>query len=239
MEVLSRRELNRATLARQLLLCRAGLPVPDVLERVVGLQAQAPNPPYVGLWTRVAGFVQEDLASLVRGRAVVRMALLRSTIHLVTAEDCLWLRPLVQPVLERGLSGAYGKALSGVDVAEVAAAGRELLREGPLTFAALGELLASRWPGCDGQALAMAVRTGVPLVQVPPRGLWGFSGPAAHAPVDEWLGRPVRDDASLEELVWRYLAGFGPASVKDVQVVRVDAAGGGDAPVAAAAAGVS
>lgn len=217
-DVLDRRDLNRATLARQMLLERSTLPVAEVLTRVVGMQAQAPNPPYYGLWARLEGFHQDDLIKLVRVREVVRIALMRSTIHLVTADDCVMLRPLVQPVQERGFASTYGKALDGLDVAHVTAAGRALLEAEPMTFADLGVRLRETYPGRDGHALAMVVRTFLPLVQVPPRGLWGFSGQAAHTTAQTWLGQGLRTDASLSELVLRYLAGFGPASVKDVQV---------------------
>src|ERR687890_2341045 len=107
--VLTRRALNRALLARQLLLRRAEMPVLDALEHLAGLQAQAPYAPYFGLWSRLEGFRHDDLASAIEQRAAVRMALMRSTIHLVTAGDCLWLRPLVQPAIERGHRGAYGR----------------------------------------------------------------------------------------------------------------------------------
>jgi hypothetical protein len=216
-EVLTRRALNRALLARQMLLRREKISAVDAVERLAGMQSQAPNPPYVGLWTRLEGFRHEELSQAVRDRAVVRMALMRSTIHLATASDALELRPLVQPVLERGLRSAYGKRLEGLDLAEVAAAGRTLVEEEPRTFAELGAALGERWPGRDPAALAQAVRTFVPLVQVPPRGLWGVSGQAAHTSAEAWLGRPLAAP-SAEEMVLRYLAAFGPATVKDAQV---------------------
>ncbi|WP_117215433.1 winged helix DNA-binding domain-containing protein [Allorhizocola rhizosphaerae] len=216
-DVLSRRELNRATLERQLLLRRWSVPVAEALERVVGMQAQAPNPPYFGLWARLEGFHQDDLIKLVQEREVVRIALMRSTIHLVTAGDCLFLRPLVQVMHERGFGSGYRKLADGLDVAAVAAAGRTLVEAKPMTFAELGEQLAQRFAGRDPHMLAMVVRTWVPLVQVPPRGLWGFSGQAAHTSAEQWLGRALRTDAGGQELILRYLAGFGPASVRDVQ----------------------
>lgn len=217
-DLLSRRAINRATLDRQLLLRRSRLSIGEVLERVVGMQAQAPNPPYYGLWTRLADFTTDQLAELVNRREVVRIALMRSTIHLVTADDCLMLRPLIQPVHERGLQTGYGKAIADIDPASLVAAGRELVEKQPMTFATLGAELAARWPGRDTHALAMAVRTWAPLVGVPPRGLWGSSGQAAHTTAESWLARPLRTDATLDEMFIRYLAGFGPASVKDVQV---------------------
>lgn len=216
-DVLSPRALNRALLARQMLLERADVSVTDAVEQLVGLQAQAPNPPYFGLWTRLEGFEPEALSRLLVDRRVVRIALMRSTIHLVTARDCRMLRPLVQPVLERGMRGAYGKPLAGMDMDALAAAGRALVEERPLTFQELGQRLRERWPKRDAAALAQGVRTAVPLVQVPPRGVWGRSGQAAHTSAEAWLGAPLERDPSPGEMVLRYLAGFGPASVADVQ----------------------
>jgi hypothetical protein len=216
-DVLDRRVLNRALLARQLLLRRAEMPVAEAIEKLVGLQAQAPAPPYVGLWARLEGFRPDDLSRLIAGREVVRIALMRSTIHLVTARDALALRPVVQPVIERAVMGGYGRILAGLDLGDVAAAGRLLVEERPRTFNEIGKALAERWPGLDPRALPQVVRAWVPLVQVPPRGLWGASGPAAHTTVEAWLGRPVASDPSPDAAVLRYLAAFGPAAVADVQ----------------------
>jgi hypothetical protein len=217
MTLLRTRALNRATLERQLLLRRWDLTVPQTLERLVGLQAQTPHTWYVGLWTRLVGYTSEPTADLLREAGAVRIALMRSTIHLVTAADCLWLRPLVEPVIERSTLGTFGRDLVGVDRTELAAAGRELLADQPMTFGELGRALVQRWPDRNPAALAQAVRASVPLVQVPPRGLWGRSGRAAHTPVEGWLGRPVDTGPDVEQLVLRYLAAFGPATVRDVQ----------------------
>ncbi|HEX2312487.1 MAG TPA: winged helix DNA-binding domain-containing protein [Thermomonospora sp.] len=221
-EVLGRRAVNRATLARQFLLERSTLPVAEVVERLAGLQAQTPHSWYVGLWNRIAHFQAEQAADLLTGRAAVRMALMRSTIHFVTAEDALWMRPLVQIVTDRSTHTAFGKHLVGLDRGEVAVAGRALVDKEPLTPSRLGALLAEHgraagWGDRDPAALAQAVRAWVPLVQVPPRGVWGRSGPIAHTSAEAWLGRPLEDDPPRERLVLRYLAAFGPATVKDVQ----------------------
>jgi hypothetical protein len=107
--------------------------------------------------------------------------------------------------------------LKGLDLDAVAAAGRALLEERPRTGKELGELLAERWRDRAPASLAHAVRGREPLVQVPPRGIWGRSGPAAHTTAESWLGRPLAADSTLEDLVTRYLGAFGPASVKDAQ----------------------
>ncbi|MET7460760.1 winged helix DNA-binding domain-containing protein [Nonomuraea sp. NPDC005501] len=215
--LLSRRALNRATLARQLLLRRTGLPVVDVVEHLGGLQAQTPHTWYTGLWNRIEDFDPASASGLLESRALVRMALQRSTIHLVSARDCLAMRPLVQVVTERMTRTTFGRRLAGVDLDELAETGRTLLAERPMTFAELGRALAGRWPGSDPHALGQGVRWLVPLAQVPPRGLWGRSGPVAHAPADTWLDGLDVPPMTAAVLVTRYLAAFGPATVKDAQ----------------------
>jgi hypothetical protein len=144
---------------------------------------------------------------------------MRSTIHLVTAPDCLVLRPLLQPVQDRFLYGGtlYGRNLAGMDLGALVAAGRALLEERPRTMAELRPLLQERWPERDAAALTYAVRNLLPLVQVPPRGLWGKAGRPTLTTAESWLGRPLEPDPSPEAMVERYLGAFGPASVADVQ----------------------
>ncbi len=214
---ISRRGLNRALLDRQLLLRRSTRGALEAVEHLVGLQAQIPNSPYIALWSRLDGFRIPDLTTLVTKRKVVRLALMRSTIHAVSARDCLQLRPLVQPVLDRATAGSVGRRLAGIDLSELAAAGRQLVEERPLTLREIGALLSRRWTGRDPEALAHAVRTLVPLVQVPPRGVWGESGAAASTSAERWLGRSLAAQPSVDKLTLRYLAAFGPASVRDIQ----------------------
>lgn len=226
-DVLTLRALNRALLARQMLLRPAPLPaapararagaVIGMVEHLAGLQAQAPFPPYYGLWSRLAGFQPADLAGLLESRRVVRIALMRATIHLVSASDCLTFRPLIQPVLDRALPAIFGARLAGLDTGALAAAGRALVDAAPRTFRELGGLLAPDWPGHAPAALAQGVRALVPLVQVPPRAIWGAAGQARHTSAEYWLGRPLDPSPSPGALVTRYLAAFGPAAVADVQ----------------------
>jgi hypothetical protein len=214
--VLGTRALNRALLERQLLLRRRELPAGRALDHIVGAQAQAPLAPYVGLWSRLERFEHGELGALVADRRAVRAQLMRSTIHLVGAEDCLALRPLCGPVLERTFqSNPFRRAVAGMNLEPVLAAGRAALEERPLTRAELGRVLAERWPDHDASALAHAVTFRVPVVQVPPRGVWGRSGPAAWATMDGWLGRPLGDGATAEQALLRYLAAFGPATAAD------------------------
>src|ERR1700753_17558 len=220
-DVLTGRAVNRALLARQYLLARAPASALHLVRHLCGLQAQAPFPPYYGLLARLEDFRPADRAGLLESRAVVRIALMRSTIHLVTADDALVWRPLIQPVLDPGLAGNWGKQLAGLDLDRVAARGRELTSAQPLTFAELGAALAETFPGYPGDAQAMAVRCRVPLVQVPPRAVWGKSGLAKHTPAGVCLDRPETEPAdraaALTAMIERYLAAFGPATVQDVQ----------------------
>jgi Winged helix DNA-binding domain len=146
-DLLGRRELNRATLARQLLLGRHDLPAAEAVGRLGGLNAQDPEPPYLALWARLTGFERDALTRALEDRSVVRGSLLRATQHLATAADYLAWRPLLQPVLERGRRSL--RAAAGIDLAELSAVARRLLAERPLTRPALGRLLAERWPGRD------------------------------------------------------------------------------------------
>jgi len=221
---LSARALNRATLDRQLLLRRDARPARQAIEHLTALQAQAPLAPYVGLWTRLSGFRHQHLQDLLTERSVVRAHLLRNTIHLLTAEDFLFFRALFQPLRDRGLAGNFGRHLTGVDLAELQHAATALLSRGPLTRPQLATRLAERWPGRDPASLAYAATHLLSLVQVPPRGLWGSRGRGGQASfvlADAWLDGcdllPPDPARALDQLVLRYLSGYGPASVNDIQ----------------------
>ncbi len=215
--ILTLRELNRATLSRQLLLDRASLPALDAIERLVGLQAQVVNPPYIGLWTRLRDFHRADLTWLLEQRQVVRATMMRSTLHLMTADDYLLLRPLLQPALTRALHAFFAKQAMGIDVNPFISAARAYVEEQPRTFVELRAKLTELFPHTDPALMAYIVRTHVPLVQTPPGGVWGFAGSPAHALAESWLGRPLTVSANLRPLVLRYLAAFGPATVRDIQ----------------------
>ena len=210
------RARNRATLDRQLLLNRSPMSTPDAVARLVGLQAQAANAPYLGLWSRLDGFALGDLTRLLENRSVVRSSTLRGTQHLVAAADYGWLRPLLAPTVERAQRAAFGKATAGVDLAELVAAAESLLAGRTLTRPQLRDLLAPRWPSAVPDALAWSVQCLVPIVHPPPSGTWRRGGATPFALATEWLGRPLAAPDPAQ-LVRRFLAAFGPATVRDVQ----------------------
>lgn len=216
-DVLGLRALNRATLERQLLLRRIDLSPVAAVEHLVGMQAQVPLNPYLGLWSRLEGFHPDELARLLLDRAVVRMVVMRATIHLVTAEDALTLRPLTQRVLdlELGRHRDFAPALVGVDLDEVLGFAAELLAE-PRTNPQLRAALGERFPDLDAAALAYACRCRLALVQVPPRGVWGRVAQVTSTTAESWLGRPLASNASIDDVVLRYLRAFGPATAADV-----------------------
>ena len=216
--LLGQRALNRALLDRQMLLERSARPVPDAVRHLVGHQAQAPWSPYYALWSRLEGFDPHELGAMLTDRRAVRIVLMRGTVHLVTADDALFLRALHQDFLARGLMlSQWRQGLTGLDLDEVVEAGRRLVEEQPLTFRQLGVRLAETWTDRDPATLAQVVRARAPLVQVPPRAVWGRSGQVTVTTAEHWLGRPLAADATLDEMVLRYLTAFGPASVMDVQ----------------------
>jgi hypothetical protein len=215
--VLTARALGRATLERQFLLRRSAMSALEGVRHLVGLQAQAANAPYVGLWSRLASFAISDLTALMVDRRAVRSGSLRATQHLTTAEDYLWLRPLIQPVSLRQRQAGFGRRTAGVDLGEVAAVASDLLAGRTLTRPQLRDLLAERWPGHDAEALAWSVQCLLWIVHPPPSGTWGVGGATPFALAHEWIGRPVVTDPEPAPLVRRYLAAFGPATVKDVQ----------------------
>jgi hypothetical protein len=195
------RELNRATLARQGLLERRRGGAIATIERLCGMQAQELAPPFTGLWTRLAGFERAELDEALAAGEAVRATLMRATLHLVSAADYRRLRPALAPVLDGALRGRA--AVTGdVDVEALLPVARRLLAGRPLTFAELRPLLAAEFPGVNERGLGYATRLALPLTVSP-------AGGFALAEVGEPLPRP--------ELVRRYLAAFGPATVADMQ----------------------
>jgi Winged helix DNA-binding domain len=215
--VLSQRGLNRATLARQYLLERASVRAIDAIEHLGGMQAQAPLAPYLGLWTRLQDFTPGELSALTEQRQVVRLHLMRNTVHLVSARDCLDWYALFSPLRASQFGARFRRGMDRVDLDALLGEAQRLLEERPRTRGELGKLLAGRWPATDPRVLAYAATHHIALCQVPPRGIWGKNGPATGTPIDSWLGAPLRP-VPVDALVLRYLGAFGPASVADIQV---------------------
>ena len=217
--VLTRRQLNRSLLARQWLLERRVATAEEAIEHLVAMQAQEPFDPYTALWSRLVGFQPDELSQLIETRSAVRASsMLRTTIHLVTARDYLRLRPVLQIVQEqRFRTSPFFRNLADVDLDDLDAEGRRLLDEKPRTGNDLGKALTERWPGRDPASLRYAVRSRVPVVQIPPRGVWGKRGGPVLASGESWLGKKVGTDDTPDAMILRYLTAFGPASAADVQ----------------------
>lgn len=214
------RALNRATLARQLLLDRADLPVLDGVGHLCGLQAQEPQEPFVGLWSRLRTFDPTVLSTLLTDRQVVRTHLMRRTVHLVTADDAVSWRPRHEAMLRQRVVGVYRDELAGVDLDELAEAGTRIMSDGvPRTMTELARAVADRWPAPSPRALGELLMAALlPVVQLPPRGVWRAKAGARYTLLSSWLGRPrPSGDGVGEALVRRYLAAFGPATTTDLR----------------------
>jgi hypothetical protein len=216
-QVLTHAALNRATLARQMLLARSDLGIVPAVEHLIGLQAQVTEGPYQGLWSRLAGFRHDDLTALIVERTLVRATSLRATLHLHTVDDMLGIRQHVQPVLDRMWRSAFLKRSAGVDRDAVIAAGRRLLDRRPMTGGDLGKALQPQFPAADPLALSILLQVSETLVQIPPTRIWGSGHAPVQTRIENWVAPPHRRPIDLRLLVRRYLAACGPASVADMQ----------------------
>lgn len=215
---LTDRQLNRATLARQMLLERSDRGIAEATAFLLGLQGQQSHDPYIGLWSRLNGFRHEDMTALIVDRTLARGTTMRSTLHLHTADDMIGIREFVQPVIERSWQAAFGKRRFGNnDKQRVRKAAIKLLDKSPMTSGQLGKALQEKFPEGEALAKAMLVQTMEVLIQIPPTRIWG----SGHAPistrVENWLPAPHKRPIPRETLVRRYLAAYGPASVNDMQ----------------------
>ena len=218
-DTLTLRQINRATLARQMLLARERTSPLRAIERLVALQAQWPRPPFLGLWSRLEGFERDQLRGLFTRRDVVRATFLRATIHVVSARDFVAMRGAIQPALDAAMHGILRTRLDGVDLDALTARAREILDAGPRTFEALRDEFLRADPRADERAMGYAVRLRLPLVQVPDAAMpWAFPSRSSFTPADSWLGRKMPTEAKPpDELLLRYLAAYGPASPRDFQ----------------------
>lgn len=213
---LTNRALNRATLARQMLLQREPVTPVAAIERVLALQAQLARPPYMALWSRVAGFEREALHRALLGREIVRATLMRSTLHLLSARDYQQFRMTLQPALDGAMRSVLKQRGAEVDLEGILAIARQAF-ETPHTFEEVRDLMRSRYPEADERAMGYAVRNRLPLVQVPTDAPWGFPTTPLFVQSAAWLGEAASPEARLEALFLRYLAAFGPATVADFQ----------------------
>ena len=213
----TRRALNRATLARQGLLGRTDAAPLATIQHLVGLQAQEPRDPYIGLWSRLADFRVGDLEALLADRHVVRLVVQRGTVHAVAADDCFLLRRLAQPILTQQLRthSEYGPPLRDADLDLVTETAQAVLSARPMNTTQLRDALAERLPQYDAAALAFACRNLLPFVQVPPRGMWSRSGAVVGTTADAWLGRTDDRSGTVDDVMLRFLGAFGPATVRD------------------------
>ncbi|MGH9329048.1 MAG: winged helix DNA-binding domain-containing protein [Vicinamibacterales bacterium] len=215
---MSRRALNRATLARQMLLRRKKVKPVTAIERLAGVQAQLARPPFIGLWSRIDGFRRRDLTRAIERREVVRGTMMRGTLHLVSRKDFISFRAVLQPMLSRGLKAVLRDRTNGLNVDALVAAARAYFDETPRTFDGLRGHLSARFPGLDERAMGYIVRMHLPLVQIPSDGAtWAYPGAADFAVAESWLGETLDADDRPHTLALRYLAAFGPATPRDLQ----------------------
>ena len=187
------------------------------VERVAGLQSQDSRAAAIGLWTRLPGLRREQLADLLQRRVLVKGTLMRATQHLVSAADYLVLRPALQPTLTAWAESFARRNAPGVALADMAAVVRPWFAE-PHSARELRAWLHELYPTADAEALSIAVRAHLPLLQVPVAGApWGVPGNPKFVDAAVWLGRELSPTADMGALLTRYLTAFGPARVADAQ----------------------
>jgi hypothetical protein len=215
--VLTRRALNRALVARQMLVSRVDASPLEVIERLVGIQAQQARPPFVGLWSRISGFQRQDLRTLLESGDVVRATLMRATLHLMSRRDYFAFRPVLQPMLSAGAQSILRDRMQSFDLAAVLAEGRRLFAERPRTFTEVRAALVAAFPEADERAMGYAVRLHLPLILTPEEHDWSYRADGDFGLIAGWSDEPVEAPPAAHALVLRYLAAFGPASTADVQ----------------------
>ncbi|MFD3505834.1 winged helix DNA-binding domain-containing protein [Nocardia sp. NPDC058666] len=215
----SNRVLNRTLLARQHLLERCTLTAADLCDHLVGLQAQDVTPPFVGLWSRITDFDPDTVSAGLEDRSLVRITLMRGTIHLVTPPDALRIAPHIQPELEKipFRAGFNFGAMVGLDPDEVRQRGEAALGDEPKSAADLRAEAARCYPDRDAGAVLQTWLYQLPVLQTPPRGRWRDNSRPVWSRVQPWLRAPLDPTYPVEELILRYLRAFGPASTMDMQ----------------------
>ena len=216
-ETLTLRDLNRATLARQLVLVRADLSVSDALGRLIALQAQVPSAPHIALWSRLEGFGRALLTERLLDHSVVKATSLRATLHVLRADDYLHFRTTLAPIFESAMTAITKKRGELVEQDRLLDAVRPFIDKQPRTFVEISAFLAAKWPDHDIGGMRYSVRMLLPMLQVPQSDGWGFPGNPAFALAESWLGRSPEESPDQAGLVRRYLAAFGPATIADAQ----------------------
>ncbi len=232
-----------------MLLRREKVKPATAIERLAGMQAQLARPPFIGLWSRIDGFRRDSLTRAIERREVVRATMMRGTLHLVSREDFISFRPVLQPMLSQGMKAALRDRANGLNVNALVAAARdyfdetppafaaEPLRRGKCTFDALRGHLRARFPKLDERAMGYIVRMQLPLVQIPAAGaIWAYPAAADFAVAESWLDEKLDGDDRPHTLALRYLAAFGPATLRDFQTWSAVAAAPGHRRGAAAEA---
>jgi hypothetical protein len=214
---LSPKALNRATLARQMLLRREPIGVADAVQRVVGLQAQEPASPYLALWNRLAGFDPAHLDAAFEERTLVRASLLRLTLHAVHADDYPHLHRVMAPSLRASRLADRRFTSTGASAADADALLPHLhaFTAEPRTGAEVEAMLAARL-GATNERLWWALRRFAPLHHAPTGGPWSFGGPSAFVAAPATPG-PDGHDVAVQGLLLRYLRAFGPATLADFE----------------------
>ncbi|HKR64074.1 MAG TPA: winged helix DNA-binding domain-containing protein [Thermoanaerobaculia bacterium] len=201
------RALNRATLARQLLLERSSMKPAQAIAQIAGMQAQVPKPPFIGLWTRLAKFERDDLRKLFAKGEVLRGTLMRGTLHIATKKDFAAWRATLQPVLTQG---AQSVTRGAVEIETVVAEAQKFLAKGPRVFEDIRQHLVAKFPGVNDRLLGYVVRMHLPLAMTPDDSAWSF-------PPDSQFALTAIGKPDLHAFALRYLAAFGPATAADFQ----------------------
>jgi hypothetical protein len=223
--ILSRRALNRAMLARQMLLRREAIKPVAAIERLLALQAQLARPPFIALWSRLADFRRQDLIAAIDKRVLVRATMMRATIHLLTRHDFIAFRPVIQPVLTLAHQAILKDRAKGIEIEKLLAAARAFFDENACTLDELRKhLVSGPFSKLDERAMGYIVKMQLPLVQLPEAGaMWAYPAAANFAVAESWLDEPLtlasdKETApSPQAFALRYFAAFGPASVQDFQ----------------------
>jgi winged helix DNA-binding protein len=214
--VITNRALNRATLARQLLLERHKIGIVAAVERLAGLQAQVPKPPAIGLWTRVAKFTLDDYRDALAKRELVRGTLMRGTLHIVSRRDFIAWRPAIQPVLTTA-ADAITRSGGTLDLDALLKSARKFLGKKSAIFEDIRQHLISEFPQYNDRLMGYAVRMHLPLAMMPDQSPYAYPTNSEFAVAESFLGEKISKEDSAHDLALHYLAAFGPATPADFQ----------------------